>query len=410
MAITLLQSGAPVAAAQSPIVFSVASPSFTGSQYQFTADVFIWSGSLDNSGSFPLYNMRKYPNQSGVGIFDFSRILQTKLQDLAIENTSNYYFYKILFSEQWYSASLDGNVIASGSTLEVDQSNSQFLRIYDGYLTYPQSINTDITANECFPLLTDMINVTQSVTLQDIGSIGFFTGDYVGKVDDKALRFTGVYEDGSIVTTTVAALGFASSTTEDQVKLLQIYPGGRTVGNNPFAGGFPLATPGLKSYSIQLLGTGVTAKQVLNVEVVCKPKWDGYQVQWKNRYGQFDHLNMMNISRKKFQTDQKVYQPQLGNWNDSSLSYDTYKARTERYVVDSQETLMLNSDWLDEEWNEILKQLLVTDEIYYYDTDYSSWRPMTVNTSQLDFKTRANDKLIQYTLEFAIGQPYKLIL
>jgi hypothetical protein len=408
--ITVNQYAAPIAAAQSPIVFSVSSPSYTGSAFQYTADVFIWSGSLQDSGSFPLYQMRKYPNQSGVGIFDFSRILQTKLQDLALENTSNLYFYKILFSEQWYTGSIDGNVIASGSEVQVDQSNSQYLRIFDGYLTYPQSINTDITDNECFPLLTDMISVTQSVTLQDTGSIGFFTGDYVGKVDDKALEFTGYYEDNSIVTNTVMATGFPDVTTEDQVKLIQIYPGGRAVGNDPFAGGFPLSTTGLKSYSIRLTGTGVTNKQVLNVEIVCQPKWQGYQVQWKNRYGQFDHLNMMNVSKKKFQTDQKVYQPQLGNWNDANLSYDTYKARTERYVVDSQETLMLNSDWLDEKWNELLKQLLVTDEIYYYDNDFADWRPMTVNTSQLDFKTRANDKLIQYTLEFAIGQPYKLIL
>jgi hypothetical protein len=37
-------------------------------------------------------------------------------------------------------------------------------------------------------------------------------------------------------------------------------------------------------------------------------------------------------------------------------------------------------------------------------------KPLTIKTSGLTFKTGVNDKLIQYTITFDIGQPFKLII
>ena len=58
-----------------------------------------------------------------------------------------------------------------------------------------------------------------------------------------------------------------------------------------------------------------------------------------------------------------------------------------------------------------MKQLLVTDEVYWmYDQPNSLVKPLTIKTSNLEFKTGVNDKLIQYTITFDIGQPFKLII
>ena len=37
-------------------------------------------------------------------------------------------------------------------------------------------------------------------------------------------------------------------------------------------------------------------------------------------------------------------------------------------------------------------------------------KPLTIQTNSLQFKTGVNNKLIQYTIAFDIGQPYKLLL
>ena len=407
MSLSNIQLAAPITPSQSPVAFSILSPSYTGSAYQYTADVYVWSGSYSNSGS-ALWTVRKYPNQNGYGIFDFSRILTTKLQDLAVQNTSNVYFYKILFGEQWYSASLEGNVIITGSIFEATENAGQKFRVIDGYDTFPTPVDYGVYNSPSWPWMSDMTQVTQSVTNEDFGTIGLYVGDYPGKVDDKSIVFTGLYEDNSTATVTVAASGFPSATTQEQIKQVQIYPGGDVNGADPFASGFPLSIIGLKSYSVALTGTGMSGAQAFQVEVVCKPKWDGYQVQWKNKYGQFDHLNMMNVSKTSFKTDQRVYQPQLGSWNAPALGYNQYSARTQRYIVDSSEQLLLNTAYLDEAWNDLLRGLFVADEIYYRDTKANEWRPITIDSNQIDFKTGVNDKLVQYSILFTLGQPYKL--
>jgi hypothetical protein len=73
--------------------------------------------------------------------------------------------------------------------------------------------------------------------------------------------------------------------------------------------------------------------------------------------------------------------------------------------------ISVNTNWLTEDYNDILKQLMVSDEIYWiYDEPNTSVRPLTISTSNIVFKTGVTDKLIQYSFDFDYGQGYKLIL
>jgi hypothetical protein len=109
MPIQVLQKPSDIQAAQSPIVFSVRTSgseanAYTSSEFQYTANLYIWTGTTAQSGSI-LYQARKYPNQSGSGIFDFSRIINSSLTDLAAENASNIKYYKVDFGFQYESGS-----------------------------------------------------------------------------------------------------------------------------------------------------------------------------------------------------------------------------------------------------------------------------------------------------------------
>jgi TonB-dependent SusC/RagA subfamily outer membrane receptor len=68
-----------------------------------------------------------------------------------------------------------------------------------------------------------------------------------------------------------------------------------------------------------------------------------------------------------------------------------------------------NTDWVDESYNDIFKQLLVSEEIYWVKST-TDLLPLTISTNSLTFKTGVVDKLIQYTFELDFGQGYKLIL
>jgi hypothetical protein len=81
------------------------------------------------------------------------------------------------------------------------------------------------------------------------------------------------------------------------------------------------------------------------------------------------------------------------------------------YIVDTKQSLQVNTDWVNEDYNDIFKQLMVSDEIYWItDESTSTLTPLSIATSDIQFKTGVVDKLIQYTFDFNLGQSYKLIM
>lgn len=381
--ITINQTPTTPALAQSPLVFSVieGNGAYTGSGYQYTAKFY-----MSKNGTFstdPDYVMHKYPNAIGAGIFDFSKLVSSKLRDLVLDNQSQVIQYKVDFSDQWYTASVDGTIIETGTTNTVTQVGGSNFYALDGYYKFPQSINP--APGGAFPLLTDAIGFTQYVLIDDIGY------GSVWAPTTRTLTYSATYEDGTTSTTTLSVA--AGTPPTSVIKTFPIAPG---------SSGFPLATVGLKSYSISLGGS------TLRYEVSCASYWDPIRVAFKNRFGSLDWITFSGRSNRDFQTEQRVYQPQLGNWNASTLSYNTHQARTQRYIVDATEKLTCNTDWIEEGYNELFKQLLLSDEIYYYSgTDYI---PISIITDNMRFKTSKGDKLIQYTIEFGIGQSYKQII
>jgi hypothetical protein len=142
----------------------------------------------------------------------------------------------------------------------------------------------------------------------------------------------------------------------------------------------------------------------------CEKKYPNVRIKWKNRYGQFDYLNFNLVSQESFRTDIKSFQKQLGTWTEDALRYNNYDSSKQNYSADSTQTLKVNSDWLPEEYNDILKQLMVSDEIYWiYDETSLDLRPITIITNSITFQTNVVNKLIQYAFDFEFGQSYKLI-
>ena len=150
--------------------------------------------------------------------------------------------------------------------------------------------------------------------------------------------------------------------------------------------------------------------QCIRFEEKCVEKYPNVRIKWKNRFGQYDFLNFDMVSKEAFATTRKTYQPQVGSWNSSTLEYNQWESSIQNYVSDSTQTISVNSDWLSEDYNELLKQLVSSDEIYWIYNDAGDIRPLAITTSNIRFKTGVVDKLIQYSFDFKYGQNYKLIL
>ena len=388
MSLSITQTPALVSLAQSPIIFTVAESDanlLTSSSFQYIGELYYWQGGLNASSSTAEYIINKYPNNSSVGIFDLNRIINSTLTDLAIQNTSNVAYYAVDFYTQYYN----GAVFVTGSHVR-----SQTFKALDGYGIFQEPIGQNITSASAFwPLMTDG-PVTQSAFTTNYGSASVYVGTAGGTLQPNKIVYT-----SDLGTANLTISGNTSSSAQ-----VAQYPIG------PSAAGFPLSGS-FTYYTTQAYNNSTPLGSPITYTIDCIQKYPNIRIKWKNRYGQFDYFNFYMVNRQSFQTEKRTYQPQLGSWESSTLSYNDYDSGILNYVVDSKQSISVNSFWIPESYNDILKELLVTDEAYWvYDEANNKVRPITITTSNIVFKTGVNDHLIQYQFEFDYGQAYKLII
>jgi hypothetical protein len=221
------------------------------------------------------------------------------------------------------------------------------------------------------------------------------------------------YTSGSVTNTASGSFSLfpvSSGSNDQQIYRLNIAP------NQFSATSYPIIN--WIEYSILDTNAAYYSKPI-RFNVVCEQKYPNIQLMWKNRYGCFDYFNFDMVNRKSFEVNRSQYQPQIGTFNSTQLDYGSYESSILNYLVDTKEAISVNTNWVSEDYNDIFKQLLVSDEIYWiYDPEIYSYygsvgggiKPITIKTNTIQFKTGVNDKVIQYQFDFDYGQSYKLIL
>lgn len=389
MSLNITQYPASASLAQSPMIFTVAenTQAVLSASFQYYCNLYYWTGSEAASGSTPQYVLTKYPNESLVGMFDVSRIMNSTLTDTAFANHSNVKYLKCDF--YWNFPSTTGTTVSSSIV------GSGVYKALDGYGIFQEPINQQIySKTPHWPIMSDG-PVSQSFLTGTSGWMSAYVGTTGGT------KPTRIVYSGSLGTGQIILSGSISSSQQ-----VQYFP----IGTNCVD--FPLSTL-TTNFSIQPYSASVALGTAIDFTQVCQQKYPNIRIKWKNRYGQFDYYNFYLVNRQGFQSTKRTYQPQLGSWQGTSLSYNNYDSSTLNYLSDSKQTLSVNSDYLDDSYNDILKQLMVSDEIYWIYEETSTQeivRPITIRTDSIVFKTGVNDKLVQYQFDFDWGQAYKLII
>jgi hypothetical protein len=386
MSLSITQTPAEVSLAQSPIIFAVSESNgseIAKNSFQYNLDLYYWDGALTNSGSQPDYQLVKYPNESKVGIFDVSRILNSTLQDPLEANTSNVKYFAV----DAYYTYISGSTIVSSSAV-----SSSVYKCLDGYQIFQETIGQEIsTLTPHWPLMTDGPN-TQSAFDFNSGSAGVYVG-VTDSTQPTKIRYT-----KSDSTTIDYALS-TTTNTSGQIKTYPIGPASIGLSSN------------IEWYTIQAYNSSTPLGTPIRYNVTCNQKYPNIRIKWKNRFGQWDWFNFNMVNTQSFTVNRSVYEPQLGSWGGRSLSYNNYDSSILNYLVDTDQNITVNTDWVSQDYNDIFKQLLVSDEIYWlYDESNGDLRPITINTPSIQFKTGVVDKTIQYSFDFKYGQNYKLII
>jgi hypothetical protein len=132
---------------------------------------------------------------------------------------------------------------------------------------------------------------------------------------------------------------------------------------------------------------------------VCS-KYDQFKVTFVNKYGAFQDLYFSGLSRENLNVSREDFKRSIIT---TQGRYDKQQHSIKQFNTLANETITLNTGYVDESHNEAIKQLLVSEQIFIRKTEGGSEQtiPINVQSNTLQFKTGVNDKVINYTITFA---------
>ena len=134
--------------------------------------------------------------------------------------------------------------------------------------------------------------------------------------------------------------------------------------------------------------------ETIYVETVDECKYTPKKVTFVNKYGALQDLWFFKNTTLLLNTKETSYKNNILNFN----TYSTTEHENQTLTKQGNEKLTLNSGYYPESFNEVFKQLLLSEKVWL--TDNGSTLPINVGSSSLTFKSRIYDKLINYTIDF----------
>lgn len=138
----------------------------------------------------------------------------------------------------------------------------------------------------------------------------------------------------------------------------------------------------------------------LTVVDIPECRYEPYKVTFVNKFGAFQDIWFFKVSQVSLSTNRESFTrntQSIGTW---SINEHQKKILTKNGA----ESITMNSGFYPESYNEVFRQLLLSEEVWIaYENKVL---PINITTSSIDFKKSVNDKLINYTIdaEFAFDK------
>jgi len=148
-----------------------------------------------------------------------------------------------------------------------------------------------------------------------------------------------------------------------------------------------------------LIGLGYLLYDTYNVDIICESKYTPVQVAFTNKEGVIDALTFFKRSNRSGAFTNESYMPQIAP--NAVTAIDLTKPQYKQFLVNSTETLTLNTGWVEEEYDEVVRQLLLSERVIIYDNGTK----IAANPQRggVTYQKEVNEKTINYTLSFDIA-------
>jgi hypothetical protein len=130
----------------------------------------------------------------------------------------------------------------------------------------------------------------------------------------------------------------------------------------------------------------------INVTTVEECKHTPHKLTFVNKFGVLQDLWFFKRANLSIDTSKNEYKGNILN----SGTYSTSEHQNKILNKQGQEKLVLNSGFVDEQYNDVFLQLMLSEKVWVLIDGQTL--PVNVSSVALPFKDRLNDKLINYTI------------
>jgi len=324
--------------------------------------------------------------------------------------------------------------------ISVEEINTQEYIVFNGYLKEDDELEEALYTNNFGYNLQDFYFIEnkerkflsnapliQYANIDDYGTVALDMRNPITKgftnpltAGSSGVRIKYYDHDGSaigseVVTHNVSNGGFsyANANIYSRILYLGIFPANLKGWSTMFQGYVTAGT--VASYTLAVVTGGlVNMSSTYQIKINC-PTLKGYKpirLTWLNQWGAWDYYTFTMKSSKSLTTKKTKYQQLAGTWNESTYKINGYKGGNKTFRVNATEVIKMNTDFVNEDESAWFEELINSPEVYllegFQDDKVSTSTtsalnkyvtPVMLKTSQWTKKTKANDKLIQYTFE-----------
>lgn len=142
------------------------------------------------------------------------------------------------------------------------------------------------------------------------------------------------------------------------------------------------------------------ADVIIKLNKVCEPKFTPLSAIFYNKYGALQNLWFFKKSMTDISISSSKFKNNIIDFDNSggSPSYSLSKHQEKIFMANGKESITMNTGFYDESFNEVIRQMLLSEQVWVYDG--TNTLPINLKSNTLLFKKGVNDKLISYTVSF----------
>ena len=368
------------------MAINLRSPYFTGTA-QLTAsyailELRIWPGSVTSVPLTAHYNLRKSAVGTGTEIFfELSELIKDYI-DITFNGDYN-------GQAVWFQ--VIQNVYNASSTTPIYSSTSITNLALDGYWYFEE-------AQTATPSL--LISNRELFVLDD--------NTFRIPIYTNANPIVTFFKDGEVIASETFS---SSSESANQIKYVSIYgddfnydtfqervieTGGSYELNNCLQSFFDNFSIGAVDKITVSDSNGI---ETIKVNVIEECKYEPKKVTFINKFGALQDMYFFKKAVNRMAVSKESYKSNIVS---AYGTYDYTNHVNRDFNVVANESISLSSGYLSEEYNEVFKQLLLSEKVWVTNIIETGEQvlPINVKTSDITYKTSLNNKLVEYTIEF----------